>query len=61
MDEQKLWEDFKKTGRIADYLRYRGVDIYAAQNAVGREETPDADNKGTGSRPYHRGSHYHGI
>ncbi len=60
MDDEKLWENFKKTGHIADYLRYRGVDIYAATNAVGREEQSDAD-KGTGTGPHHRGTHHSGI
>ncbi len=42
-----LWENFKKTGHIADYLRYRGVDIYAATNAVDRKEEPDAERTKT--------------
>ena len=28
MDQNDLWTAFKKTGRIEDYLRYCGVDIY---------------------------------
>lgn len=43
MDEETLWETFKKTGHIADYLRYRGVDIYAATNTVDRKGEQDAD------------------
>lgn len=58
MDEQQLWENFKKTGRIADYLRYRGVDIYAATNSVRGKEPPDADSEGTGDGSRHRGTHH---
>lgn len=43
MDEETLWESFKQTGRVADYLRYRGVDIYAATNAVERKGEQDAE------------------
>ena len=32
-----MWDAFAKTGRIEDYLRYRGVDIY--YKAGGREAT----------------------
>ena len=39
MDEQTLWDNFKKTGHVADYLRYRGVDIYAAQNIATEKES----------------------
>ncbi len=28
MKRNDLWDAFAKTGRIEDYLRYRGVDIY---------------------------------
>lgn len=58
MDEQQLWEDFKKTGRVADYLRYRGVDIYAFQNTVDRKEPSDADKQGQKRAPHHRGPHH---
>lgn len=33
MENGHLWQAFCQTGRIEDYLRYRGVDIYA----VGRQ------------------------
>lgn len=28
MPHGDLWDAFVRTGRIEDYLRYRGVDIY---------------------------------
>lgn len=31
---RELWNAFAHTGRIEDYLRYRGIDIYTAR--VGR-------------------------
>lgn len=58
MDEHELWEAFKKTGRIADYLRYRGVDIYAAQNAVQKEGEQSGNPQGEGTNPHHRRTHY---
>jgi len=58
MDDEKLWENFKKTGSIADYLRYRGVDIYAATNAIGGEEQNGGDKQTTGRDPYDRGPRY---
>ena len=32
MDKDRLWHTFTHSGRVEDYLRYRGVDI--AQRAV---------------------------
>ncbi len=61
MDEQTLWDNFKKTGHIADYLRYRGVDIYAAQNiATERESSAHAGSTGE-PHPRDRGSYHSGI
>ena len=34
MKRLELWDAFARTGRVEDYLRYRGVDIYDA--AIGR-------------------------
>lgn len=31
MKRYDMWDAFAKTGRIEDYLRYRGVDIYDRQ------------------------------
>jgi hypothetical protein len=61
MENEKLWETFKETGRIADYLRYRGVDIYAAQNAVTKEGDPDATKSQQTTPRHHPGSHHSGI
>lgn len=58
MDEETLWETFKKTGHIADYLRYRGVDIYAATNAVDRRGEQDADRTKTEGDPSDRRPYY---
>ena len=29
MDNQDWWQAFQKTGRIADYLRYRGIEVFS--------------------------------
>ncbi len=49
---EPLWDRFRTTGRVEDYLRYRGIP--AAQNSAAKEETtahaPDnrrADHPGT--------------
>lgn len=41
------WNVFCKTGRIEDYLRYRGVDIYAprAENRKEQESGGDQDRR----------------
>lgn len=40
--KQQLWDDFKHTGSVADYLRFK--------QAVCREEEPNAnDNAGAGA------------
>ena len=36
-NEQSLWEAFLKTGRVEDYLRYRGVDIYQSPAPIAKE------------------------
>jgi hypothetical protein len=58
MEQEKLWETFRQTGHIADYLRYRGVDIYAAQNTVKKEEDPDANKQTADATRHHTGSHH---
>ena len=49
MDQEKLWATFQKTGKVADYLRYCGIDIYEnGTNSVSdREETNEADHRRT--------------
>lgn len=56
MPRGDLWEAFAKTGRIEDYLRYCGVDIYQQPNNAipppGKEPPPHAPDNG---RPDHPG------
>ena len=37
MKRRDLWDAFARTGRVEDYLRYRGVDIYDAADRKGLE------------------------
>ena len=39
MDKDTLWNTFALSGKVEDYLRYRGVDIPRATNTVEREES----------------------
>lgn len=52
-DNQQLWDAFLKTGRVEDYLRYRGVDIYQSSSLSSTKEAPAyaGDNR----RPDHSG------
>ncbi len=43
MDEEKLWQAFAQSGKVEDYLRYRGI-----APGVVEEERPDGDKI-----PYH--------
>ncbi len=38
MDDKELWDAFKKTGRIADYLRYRGVEVFSGPTPTPKQE-----------------------
>lgn len=50
MRRGELWDAFAKTGRIEDYLRYRGIDIYeAVSREAKRRHAPDD------RRPDHQG------
>lgn len=52
-DEQQLWNAFIKTGRVEDYLRYRGVDIY---QTTGLSSAGEASvHAGDDRRPDHSG------
>ena len=44
MDDNKLWNTFAATGRVEDYLRYRGVTLPDATNSV-------KEGSGYGHRP----------
>ena len=42
MEQDKLWAAFQKSGKISDYLRYCGIDIYeTGTNAVAGEKTQE--------------------
>lgn len=51
MDEQELWQRFSQTGRVEDYLRYRGVAMPSGMNSVeaedvyGRDKTASHDRR----------------
>ncbi len=49
MDQDRLWATFQKTGKVADYLRYCGIDVYeaGAENLVKQEEPHEADHRRT--------------
>lgn len=53
MDQEKLWATFQQTGKVQDYLRYCGIDVYGAgENVVSdkdaQEETHETDNRRIG-------------
>ena len=45
MEQKDLWTVFQTTGRVEDYLRYRGVSLAAGDNVVQEE------GDGYGKRP----------
>jgi len=49
MDQQDWWQAFQKTGRIADYLRYRGIDVFSATvpNQPEEGDVRETDNRCT--------------
>lgn len=49
MDQDKLWATFQKTGKVQDYLRYCGVDVYrTGENSVVEKEKPrETDDRRT--------------
>lgn len=52
MDNKELWDAFKKTGRIADYLRYRGIEVFSGPAPKQEEGTMrETDDR----RPDHSG------
>ncbi len=53
MNNLDWWRAFQKTGRVADYLRYRGIDVFSGP-------TPDTNKEGEAHetddrRPDHSG------
>lgn len=47
MDERDLWKTFQQSGRVEDYLRYRGVSLSQAANTVQGERTAYGDGSKT--------------
>ena len=54
--EDKSWEQFKKTGRISDYLNYRGV-LETRYSDVEEQES-GAENYGNNDSPDRYGTVY---
>lgn len=49
MNKEKLWHTFTHTGRVEDYLRYRGVELtQRATNSI-QEEVSYGDRPKTAS------------
>ena len=55
MDKDTLWHTFAHSGRVEDYLRYRGIDLTAATAAV-QEEVSYGDRPKTASNDRRSGS-----
>ncbi|MBQ9860559.1 MAG: hypothetical protein IJO76_07815 [Clostridia bacterium] len=49
MDMWKLWHTFQSSGRVEDYLRYRGIDLAAMSACVREEATTDGNGTKTTS------------
>lgn len=51
MEQEKLWAVFQKTGKVEDYLRYCGIDIYenGTDSVAGSngETTNESDHRRT--------------
>ena len=45
MTENDWWNAFCQTGRVADYLRYRGVEVFDAHRAGEEKLAHAADNR----------------
>jgi hypothetical protein len=55
MEEDELWETFRTSGQVADYLRYRGIDLPAVKNAVERGAvTEHGHDKTRAAADHHR-------
>ncbi len=50
MEQDKLWATFQKTGKVADYLRYCGIDIYE----TGTSSTAETDHQEASHEADHR-------
>ena len=47
MDQDKLWATFQQTGKVHDYLRYCGIDVYRNENTVAnaKEKPNETDDR----------------
>lgn len=46
VEQDKLWATFQKTGKVEDYLRYCGIDIYSTGvNRAGDKPKGDTANE----------------
>ena len=63
MNQHDLWDAFANSGRIEDYLRFRGVDLYTAR--IGKTGAPGAENavrkEGSGHAADDRGADHTGV
>lgn len=53
MIHDNLWNAFKSTGRIADYLRYRGVEVFNTtmmSQPASSDEKENTDNEADNRR-----------
>lgn len=55
MDNHDWWKTFQQTGRIADYLRYRGIDVFSGPVPNQKEDARESDDR----RPDHSGEQQH--
>ncbi len=53
MEQKDLWQAFAQTGRVEDYLRYRGVSLADGRKdeGVGQQTETTSDNR----RPHSAG------
>ena len=61
MEEDELWETFRASGQVADYLRYRGIDLPAVKNAVERGAAENDGSKTRAAADHHRRSGGMGV
>ena len=57
MEQDKLWAKFTRTGKVADYLEYCGVDVGTAVNALATDtpKTQEAPHEADHRRADHPG------
>ena len=49
MDMWKLWHTFQSSGRVEDYLRYRGIDLSTMSACLREEAATNGDGAKTTS------------